>query len=131
MAIQVSGTTVINNSRKLQNVTGLKTINGTSILGSGDIDVSQSFTFGDVGTYTQGVAFIGRTEEGNTLSGSSIKTYGYYHPSFTSLSTGENFSNHSNFAGNNNLSGTWRQMFDGSQGTSATQARFGLWLRIS
>ena len=39
MAIQVGGTTVINNSRVLQNVSGLKTIGGTSILGSGDIDV--------------------------------------------------------------------------------------------
>ena len=37
MAIQVGGTTVIDNSRVLQNVTGLKTINNTSILGSGNI----------------------------------------------------------------------------------------------
>ena len=37
MAIQVGGTTVISNSRVLQNVTGLKTVGGTSILGSGDI----------------------------------------------------------------------------------------------
>ena len=37
MAIQVNGTTVIDNSRVLSNVTGLKTINGTSILWSGDI----------------------------------------------------------------------------------------------
>lgn len=39
MAIQVGGTTVINNSRVLQNVSGLKTIGGASILGSGDIAV--------------------------------------------------------------------------------------------
>ncbi len=37
MAIQVNGTTVIDDSRALSNVTGLKTINGTSVLGSGDI----------------------------------------------------------------------------------------------
>lgn len=37
MAIQVNGTTVIDNSRVLSNVTGLKTINSTSILGSGNI----------------------------------------------------------------------------------------------
>lgn len=39
MAIQVGGTTVIDNSRVLQNVTGLKTVGGTSILGSGDISL--------------------------------------------------------------------------------------------
>ena len=37
MAIQVGGTSVISNNRVLENVSGLKTINGTSILGSGDI----------------------------------------------------------------------------------------------
>jgi hypothetical protein len=37
MAIQVNGTTVIDNSRNLSNVGGLKTVNGTSVLGSGDI----------------------------------------------------------------------------------------------
>lgn len=39
MAIQVGGTTVIDNSRNLQNVQGIKTIGGSSILGSGDIAV--------------------------------------------------------------------------------------------
>lgn len=37
MAIQIGGTTVIDNSRTLQNVGGLKTVGGVSILGSGDI----------------------------------------------------------------------------------------------
>lgn len=37
MAIQVSGTTVIGNDRALSSVNGLKTVGGTSILGSGDI----------------------------------------------------------------------------------------------
>ena len=37
MAIQVGGTTVIDDSRNLSNVGGLKTVNGTSILGSGNI----------------------------------------------------------------------------------------------
>jgi hypothetical protein len=40
MAIQVGGTTVIDNSRNLQNVTGLKTVNSNSILGSGDISIA-------------------------------------------------------------------------------------------
>ena len=37
MAIQVSGTEVISNSRVLTNVSGLKTVGGLAILGSGDI----------------------------------------------------------------------------------------------
>lgn len=37
MAIQVSGTTVIDDNRNLTNVGGLKTVNGTSIVGSGNI----------------------------------------------------------------------------------------------
>lgn len=42
MAIQVGGTTVISNNAVLQNVTGLKTVNGSSILGSGNITISAS-----------------------------------------------------------------------------------------
>ena len=37
MAIKISGTTVIDDSRNLVNVLGLKTVGGQSILGSGDI----------------------------------------------------------------------------------------------
>lgn len=37
MAIKISNTTVINDSRGLENITNLKTINGNSILGTGDI----------------------------------------------------------------------------------------------
>tara|TARA_R110002153_G_scaffold222757_3_gene375179 strand:+ start:116 stop:937 length:822 start_codon:yes stop_codon:yes gene_type:complete len=42
MAIQVNGTTVIDNSRNLTNVGGLKTIGGTAIIGSGNISVGVS-----------------------------------------------------------------------------------------
>ena len=42
MAIQVSGTTVISNNAVLQNVTGLKTVNNNSLLGSGNITISGS-----------------------------------------------------------------------------------------
>jgi hypothetical protein len=54
MAIQVSGTTVIDDSRNLVNVIGLKTVNSTSLLGSGDIAAGASTTFGAVGTYIWG-----------------------------------------------------------------------------
>jgi len=51
MAIKVNGTTVIDDSRNLQNVQGIKTINNTSILGSGNISAGASTTVGAVGTY--------------------------------------------------------------------------------
>ena len=51
MAIQVGGTTVIDDSRNLSNVGGLKTVGGNSILGSGDIATGGSTTLGAVGTY--------------------------------------------------------------------------------
>lgn len=64
MAIQVNGTTVIDNSRNLSNVGGLKTVGGTAILGSGDIAVGESVpdfnpvatpnaTFTSSGTWTK------------------------------------------------------------------------------
>ena len=39
MAIKVNGTTVIDDSRNLSNVGGLKTVNGNSLVGSGNISV--------------------------------------------------------------------------------------------
>lgn len=39
MAIKVNNTTVINDSRGLENITNLKTVNDNSILGTGDISV--------------------------------------------------------------------------------------------
>ncbi len=44
MAIKVGGSTVIDDSRALINVTNLKTINGNSILGSGDISIPAGAT---------------------------------------------------------------------------------------
>jgi hypothetical protein len=37
MALKVGGTTVINDSRALENITNLKTVGGTTILGTGNI----------------------------------------------------------------------------------------------
>ena len=39
MALKVGGTTVINDARGLENISNIKTVNGSSILGSGDISV--------------------------------------------------------------------------------------------
>lgn len=42
MAIRIQNTTVINDSRQLENITNLKTVGGQSLLGSGDISVGNS-----------------------------------------------------------------------------------------
>ena len=44
MAIKVNGTTVIDDSRNLSNVGGLKTVGGTSIIGSGNIAVGSQYS---------------------------------------------------------------------------------------
>lgn len=52
MAIKISNTTVINDSRGLENISNLKTVNGNSILGTGDITVSGGISFTRVTTAT-------------------------------------------------------------------------------
>jgi hypothetical protein len=44
MAIKISNTTVINDSRQLENITNLKTVGGQSILGTGDIPTGGALT---------------------------------------------------------------------------------------
>jgi hypothetical protein len=46
MAIKVGGTEVISDSRVLQNVTGLKTVNSNALLGSGNIVVEGTMAVG-------------------------------------------------------------------------------------
>ena len=73
MAIQVSGTTVIDDSRNLVNVIGLKTVNSTSLLGAGDIAAGASTTYGAVGTYIMAIyrpSFV-------TPIGTSVNVNGY------------------------------------------------------
>lgn len=75
MAIKVGGTTVIDDSRNISNVGGLKTVNGTSILGSGDIEAGASTDTGAVGTTIFGYTSIsasGTLPFGSTRSGSSV-----------------------------------------------------------
>ena len=64
MAIQVGGTSVISNNRVLQNVTGLKTVNGSSILGSGNITISASSGPVDAADILNGS--FGRSSPGTT-----------------------------------------------------------------
>jgi hypothetical protein len=78
MAIKISGTTVIDNSRNLTNVGGLKTINSNSILGSGDISISS-------GSTVSGVAYSGYSPTYPTQSGAYEWNAIQYHSSATDL----------------------------------------------
>ena len=85
-ALNIGGTEVISNSRVLSNVTGLKTVNGNALLGSGDIAASTSTAINGVGTYTIGVdtgmdstassgtiAYkAGRTAAGSVIQGRAV-----------------------------------------------------------
>jgi trimeric autotransporter adhesin len=46
MALKVGGTTVINDNRGIENITNIKTINGQSIIGDGDLTITGSSSFG-------------------------------------------------------------------------------------
>ena len=113
--------TINHQTNDISATSGSVTIDGAS--------AGASTTFGAVGTYVFGAMIAGRTQEGNTKSGSSIRIYGTY-ASNTSFSTGAQMVGYWRM-GDNNLSGTWRMMFDASQDVSGSKARFGLWVRIS
>jgi hypothetical protein len=126
MAIQVSGTTVIDGSRNLVNVIGLKTVNSTSLLGSGDIAAGASTTFDAVGTYAWGRPQNSVTtyNQDDTASGMYItKQNANGHPHYT-----YDWQNCTAVA----MSGTWRCMSMAYGTGSPTGNGFmGLWVRIS
>jgi hypothetical protein len=125
MAIKVNGTTVIDDSRNLSNVGGLKTVNGTSLVGSGNISAGASTTAGAVGTYT-----VGRPDnatnynQGDTVS--SLRTIGpndygnqpYWDYTWYNADQGSV------------QSGTWRAMSE-AYGNGSNRGLIGLWVRIS
>ena len=125
MAIKVNGTTVIDDSRNLSNVGGLKTVNGTSLVGSGNISAGASTTFGAVGTYIWGRPSNGThystnsTASGvNSIQGTNLGTAPYvYQGSWNNLGSATA------------TSGTWRAVTGTLGGGSF--AGPGLWVRIS
>lgn len=137
MAIKVNGTTVIDDSKVLSNVTGLKTVGGTSILGSGNIEAGASTSVNGVGTYTiavdTGMAAAASNgtnylyKAGRTASGSNIRTravmaafgitdtYTATSTSGTTVTIGENsspggYNPRGVITDNQSYSGSWRLM---------------------
>ena len=156
MAIQVNGTTVIDNSRVLSNVTGLKTVGGSSILGSGDITTGASTAVNGVGTYTvahdtsqsdtEGVGYKeGRTTAGSNLSPRGIEGGANGIPNTTTSTSGTTgLNNNASLSYSTNLhltsdqtySGSWRLMTPAmrkvAEGSTNWGMTFpGLWVRYS
>ena len=129
-SLNVGGTEVIDSSRNLTNVGGLKTVNGTSLVGSGDISAGASTTYKAVGTYTIGMRQItGQTTYtgGVTISGSSLR---HLRDGILDNSAGTTNAD----LINPSLSGTWRMMTGdmlNPNTTSNTRYQSSLWVRIS
>jgi len=121
MAIKVNGTTVVDDSRVLSNVTGLKTINSTSILGSGNISAGASTDYGAVGTYLLGAwgTFSSNTTPNYVINSS---TYGGGPSNLFPSNTDVHTTSASAYA----VSGSWRTM--GNQGASGKAT---VWVRIA
>jgi len=124
MAIKVGGTSVISDSLVLQNVTGLKTVDGESLLGSGDINVDPPTGQGEIGTYSYG-------RPANTTG------YDVGDTATSFYSVAENYTGNARYGsggwtdtgGQNLESGTWRSM-NGAKSIGGWGV-CGLWVRIS
>lgn len=129
MAIKVGTTTVIDDSANLSSsVGGLKTVNGNSLIGSGNISAGASTTYGAVGTYYGGHRTVSTNvtyNGGSTISGSSLRKVSSGNT--RDGLTGQKSSSQVSSAG---LSGTWRQM-TGAIRLDYNGALPGLFVRIS
>ena len=125
MAIKVNGTTVIDDSRNFSNIAGgFKTVNGTSVVGSGDISAGASTTYADVGTYvTAGIGSSTLRTGGFTTAGSNLLIYKDSTDNLPLVSF--TYPNSVESAG---LSGTWRLMAPKLKSPDFAGA---LWIRIS
>jgi len=128
MAIKVNGTTVIDDSRNFTNInSGFKTVNGTSVVGSGDISAGASTTYGAVGTYILGAEDNGEYTENTTLAGSTL-----YIGGFTTSSDSISFDGSGGamrLVRGGSQSGTWRRMNRSNYG--GTDFHGGIYVRIS
>jgi len=129
MAIKVNGTTVIDDSRNLSNVGGLKTVNGTSLVGSGNISAGASTSYNAVGTYIYGFMGNNGVTEGSTYAGSGINPAGMAYSSTYSSADTDYPTNITH--GSSTLSGTWRAMGRSNYGPGTARGRQTLFVRIS
>ena len=122
MAIQISGTTVVNDSRELQNIASLDSTTTSTISAAS----SPPTTYGAVGTYTG--ALLPRYNEyagGDTIAASSL-----YNMTGDFSNQFERFSNNTTTS-TTGLSGTWRCMAPIDTGNNFGYYGGILWVRIS
>ena len=129
MAIKVNGTTVIDDSRNLSNVGGLKTVNGTSLVGSGNISAGASTSYNAVGTYIFGHLYnTGGAVANTTYPGSGINPAGHDH---SNISAANSVDSGYLTRGSQTLSGTWRAMGQARYLSGSNRSRITLFVRIS
>ena len=87
MSLKISGTTVINDSRALENISNLKTVGGQAILGTGDIPFPSSAPSSHVGSTgtahgvaTTSVAGFMSSADKTKLDGIATGANNYTHP---------------------------------------------------
>jgi hypothetical protein len=84
MAIKISGTNVINDSRQLENITNLKTVGSQNILGTGDIPVGGNYAVNNYlspATWTKQSALKG--VKVTLISGGGAGGQGNYSPTYS------------------------------------------------
>jgi len=134
MAFQVNGTAVIDGSRNFQSSAFPKTVNGFSIVGSGDMKYVRPTTYGAVGTFTIQCCSTStgsnNFNSGTTVAGSTLMVLvisGRYYCFDTTTNIGHNTSDLQSYA----QSGTWRSLSHQAFDTSAGKHMNILWARIS
>lgn len=153
MAIKVNGTTVIDDSRNLSSVGGLKTVGGNSILGSGNITTGAGTGVNDVGTYglfsdtgmtsgAGGASGFKVYKEGRTAAGSALvpraaiaqnaaNTTRGVATSTSGTSAGfgaqatNGYSNSGEVSSNQSYSGSWRMLSPGANQSNETSTGWG------
>ena len=120
MAIKISGTTVVNDSRQLQNIASLDSTTAATIASAGS---SFSDTLGAVGStaWMKGTSTSYKFYQGSTYSGSTLRYAGFFNSS-----GGTTYSVDSLQGGTS--SGTWRAMGQSTQNSRYNQTLF---VRIS
>ena len=111
MAIQISGTTVVNNSRQLQNIASLDATTTTTISSASSPPTAHAA----VGTYTISARASGNNNltVGSTTAGSGLRYWTFLPGTIQLYST----SNYLISQASGTYSGTWRNMGPGVQRT--------------
>jgi trimeric autotransporter adhesin len=144
MALKVGGTVVINDSRGLENITNLKTINGQSIVGAGNLAISGSSSFAtDITANGMTVGIGGSSVINNSAVGRSAlasNSIGSYNAAFGLDALTKNTNGSYNIAlgpgalsnnttgERNTASGAWALT---SNTTGALNAAYGSWTLVN